>query len=226
MADPVSAPAPGSTLHVPTVPMIAVDSGSVWTAVVVRIGTQALDGATLGLLDARGGPLAASYRQLRGEGLTVFWREFLDNHEALRATRDRVLDQIDRFWEHYLSEAYAAGADGFRIVAETTHLPKRGNGGTPSRMPPRDWVLPRELAAAIAGRFTGTVLVEANSHGGRHLVSNGGTGRAGDYYPRSLIGPRPAHWGPSEHPRHIRDHEQAAYTLAGEAELHGGGRHG
>jgi hypothetical protein len=204
MAEPVLVAAPGSTLHVTTVPMIAVDSGSVWTAIIVRIGTQALDGATLGLLDARGQSLAAGYRQLRGQALTAFWRDYLDNHEALRATRDRVLDQIDRFWERYLRQAYAAGADGFRIVAETTHLPKRGNRGTPSRMPPRDWVLPRELAAAIAGRFTGTVLVEANSHGGRHLASNGGTGRAGDYYPRELIGPRPAHWGLSEHPRHIR----------------------
>jgi hypothetical protein len=228
MADPVSVPAPGSTLHVPTVPMIAVDSGSVWTAIIVRIGTQALDAVTLGLLDAQGQPLTPHYCGLRGEALTDFWRSYVDDHEALRATRDRVLDQIEAFWEFYLPEARAVGADGFRIVAETAKLPtKIGRGGS-SRVPLRDHMLPRELAAAISARFTGALLIEPNGHGGRHLPRNGGTGRPQDYYPRELIGPRPRHWGLSEHPKHLRDHEQAAYTLAGLAELasRSGGRHG
>jgi hypothetical protein len=224
MAEPVSAPAPGSTLHVPTVPTIAVDSGSVWTGALVRIGTQALDGVTLGLLDAHGQPLTAHYRNLCSEALTDFWRSFLDDREALRATRDRVLDQIDAWWERFFPEAHAAGADGFRVVVETAKLPTKI--GRSSRVPLRDHMLPRELAAAISARFSGAVLIEPNSHGGRHLVSNGGTGKPGDYYPRSLIGPRPRHWGLSEHPKRVRDHEQAAYTLAGEAELRSGGRHG
>jgi hypothetical protein len=218
--------APGSTLHVHTVPTIAVDPGCPWTGLVVRIGKEVRDGATLGLLDANGQPLTPHYNGLRGEALTEFWRAYLDDHEALRATRDRVLDQIDIWWERFLPDARRAGADGFRVVAETSRLPKRGNGGGPSRVPPRNWVLPRELAAAISARFSGAVLIEPNSHGGRHLPRNGGTGRPQDYYPRELIGPRPRHWGLSEHPRRVRDHEQAAYTLAGEAELRHEGCHG
>jgi hypothetical protein len=219
----ISERASGTTLHIPTVATISCDPGSLWTAVLVRIGTAALDGATLGLLDANSQPLTPLYRTLRGEALAAFWRAFLDDHEALRATRDRVLDRIDHFWEKYLPQAREAGAEGFRVVVETATLAKRGNGGVPSRVPIRDWLLPRELVAAISGRFTDTAFIAPNGHGGRHLARNGGTGRAADYYPRELIGQSPPDWGPNEHPRHVRDHEQAAYTLAGEAELRSGG---
>lgn len=54
---------------------------------------------------------------------------------------------------------------------------------------------------------------------GRHKAGNGGTGNPRDYYPTSLIGARPCGWDVNEAPRGARDHEQAAYTLAGLAEL-------
>jgi hypothetical protein len=211
--------APGSTLHVEVRPAIAVDAGSAWTAITVRIGAEALDAVTLGLVDADGEPLTPKLRKLKGEALREFWRAYLDDHEALRHSRDRVLDHIDRLWGCHLDAARRYGADGFMVAVETSSVPKRGNRGSRSRIPLRDTLLPREIAAAVSGCIRDSVLVLPRCHGGRHLAGNGGTGNPRDYYPRELFGSRPPTWGPNEHPRQIRDHEQAAFVVAAEAEL-------
>lgn len=186
----------GSTLHVDVPPTLAFDPGSRFTAGLLREGADAIDGFTLAL----GYPDDPDPNAI------------LDDHERLRVYRDRVTDCGLALWDRH----YGPGVD-VRVVVEATNRPKRG--GRYARVPVRDWVIPQLVVAAVTTCFTGCVILAPQGAGGRHKASDGGTGNPRDYYPPSLIGPRPRGWETSEEPRGSRDHEQAAYTLAGLAEL-------
>jgi hypothetical protein len=206
MAEPVSFAAPGSTLFVQTPPMLAFDPGSKFTAGLLRQGTAAIDGFTLAL----GYPDDPDPNAV------------LDDPERLRAYTDRITELGLTLWDRHFP------GQGLRVVVEWTHRPRKGKGGGFRSIPIRDWVIPRMVVAAVTTCFTGCVILAPQGAGGRHKASNGGTGRARDYYPLSLIGVRPRAWEVNEAPRGCRDHEQAAYTLAGLAELasRNRGRHG
>jgi hypothetical protein len=188
----------GSTLDVITPVSLAFDPGSKFTAGLLREGAEAVDGFTLALAYPEGPDRNA----------------VLDDHEALRAYTDRITEQGLALWDrHYAGKPV-------RVVVEAAYRPSTGKGR--GRIPLRDWIVPKLVVAAITTCFPGAVILPPQGAGGRHKVSNGGTGRLADYYPAALIGRRPATWGPNEEPRGSRDHEQAAYTLAGLAELAAG----
>jgi hypothetical protein len=190
----------GSTLYVETPVTLAFDPGSKFTAGLLREGAEAIDAFTLALAypDA-GDPNAV-----------------LDDHEALRAYTDRITEQGLTLWDkHYAGKPV-------RVVIEAHNRPRRG--GRYGNIPIRDWVIPRMVIAAVTSAFPGAVILPPQRAGGRHKVSNGGTGRPADYYPAVLIGRRPTSWGLNEAHDRVRDHEQAAYTLAGLAELAAAGR--
>ncbi|MGH8904052.1 MAG: hypothetical protein ACRDYA_20830 [Egibacteraceae bacterium] len=136
----------------------------------------------------------------------------LDDHEALRTYTDRITDHAVALWDTYYP------GKPIRVVVEATNRPRKG--GSFVRIPIRDWAIPQRITTAITTCFTGAVLLPRQGVSGRHKAANGGTGNPRDYYPTSLIGARPRGWDVNEAPRGSRDHEHAAYTLAGLAELH------
>lgn len=191
MADPTPAAAPGSTLHIHCPPSLAFDAGSKYTGGVLREGDEAIDGFTVAL---------------NHEG------EVLDDLEALRVYCDRVTDAGATVWDRHFP-----GRD-VRVVVEAHTRPRRG--GALGRIPLKDYVIPLAVVTAVWTAFPGCLILPPQRAGGRHKPSQGGTGRLPDYYPPTLIRHgRPALWLPNEHPKGVRDHEQAAYVLAGLAEL-------
>jgi hypothetical protein len=188
----------GSTLHVDCPPTLAFDPGSKFTAGLLREGADAVDAFTLALGYPEGPDRNA----------------VLDDFEALRAYTDRITQAALDLWDaHYQAKPV-------RVVIEAHNRPRKG--GRYGNIPIRDWVIPRMVIAAVTSSFPGAVILPPQRAGGRHKPSNGGTGKPADYYPAALIGRRPATWGPNEAHDHVRDHEQAAYTLAGLAELAAG----
>jgi hypothetical protein len=184
--------APGSTLHIACPPTLAFDSGSRFTAGLLREGADALDGFTLSLQHP--------------DDPSV-----LDAHEAVRAYTDRIVEQAIAAWDRHFRGVV------LRVAVEVTNRPTGGRGR--GRIPLHCWVVASRVVAALTGAFPGCVLVPPRRCGHRHLVSNGGTGNLADYYPRNLIGSTPPAWGPNEASRGRRDHQWAAYTVAAEAEL-------
>jgi hypothetical protein len=189
---------PGSTLHIQCPPTLAYDPGSKWTAGLLRVGADALDGFTLalGLPDSP---------------------DLINAHEAVRVYTDRIIEHGLAAWDKHFR------GQQIRVAVEVTDRPTGGRGR--GKVALHQWVLASRVAAAITGAFPGCVLVPPAKCGHRHLVANGGTGRIGDYYPPQLIGSHPLDWGPIESHRKRRDHEWAAYVIAAEAELLNGGRH-
>jgi hypothetical protein len=70
-----------------------------------------------------------------------------------------------------------------------------------------DWLVPREVTVAVAAAYPGALLVEPEDYGRRDRLQ----------YPTELRRRRPLHWGPCEAPRGERDHERAAFDIAGAA---------
>jgi hypothetical protein len=175
--------------------MLVFDPGSKFTAGLLRKGTDAIDGFTLAL----------AYPDDPDPNA------ILDDHEALRRYTDRITQAGMDIWDRHFPGKH------IRVVVEATNRPKKG--GRYGRIPIHTWVIPQRVATAITSCFTGCVILPAQHAGGRHKVVNGGTGNPRDYYPPRLIGPPPRDWYACEEPRRRRDHEQAAYTLAGLAEL-------
>jgi hypothetical protein len=187
--------APGSTLHISTPPTLVFDPGSKFTAGLLREGIAAIDGFTLALAYPDDSDPNA----------------ILDDHEALRRYTDRITEHGLALWDRHFA------GKPVRVVVEATNRPRKG--GKFARVPIRDWVIPQRVVTAITTCFPGAVILPRQGAGGRHKVANGGTGNPRDYYPSSLIGPRPRGWADNEVPRGCRDHEQTCYTLAGLAEL-------
>jgi hypothetical protein len=78
-----------------------------------------------------------------------------------------------------------------------------------------DWLVPRQVVAGVLGAAPSTILIRPDGHGKRRPVA--------EHYPAALWptrgarGGRPATWGPCEARRGEREHERAAYDIAGAA---------
>jgi hypothetical protein len=91
-----------------------------------------------------------------------------------------------------------------------------------------DWLIPRQIVAGLLAYDPGVMLIRPDAHGKAHY-DRGGNGRlvrarpVSAHYPPELwptkghVGGRPASWGPNEARRGERDHERAAYDVAGAA---------
>ncbi|MCI0689098.1 MAG: hypothetical protein L0Y54_17985, partial [Sporichthyaceae bacterium] len=112
---------------------------------------------------------------------------------------DGLYDQAERY--------------GPPLVAVEVPGPPRGTG----RLPVRDWIITYSVAWSVIGRFDGVRLVRPGRHGGRHLVAGADRLGLARTYPSALVHRRPRMWGPCEAPQRRRDHERAAYDIAGAA---------
>ena len=201
-APPDTTPADGaaaapSAVPVPAVPepatslaVIGVDPGQTWTAAVLRVGDFAEHGWTMGPVDRFG--------QLERGALNEVddWAAFSRYVDRLRRALDELVD--------YAVHRYGA----VRLGVEVPHVPigwRPGSNKKFNALPMRDWVVPRQVTAAVLGAYPEARLVTPDGHGGRP---------AGEY-PAEVRGSRPHGWGPNETPRRERDHERSAYDVAG-----------
>ncbi|MEU8347840.1 hypothetical protein AB0C74_39600, partial [Spirillospora sp. NPDC048832] len=113
----------------------------------------------------------------------------------------RVLDMV---------EATTDRAGGPVYLACEVIVPPGGR-----RIALADWLIPRQLCAGLVAYDPGAVLIRANNHGKRRPLN---VHYPPEFWPRgSTSGGRPASWGPNEARRGERDHERAAWDVAGAA---------
>lgn len=173
-------------------PVIGVDPGFRWTAAVLRVSGEAVNGFTLGPLNADG------LRDPRAhDGMSA---------AALARYVTRIGSHLDQLYD--VAEAY-----GPPRVAVEVPTPPRGY----RQIPLRAWLVTHTVAWAMVGRYDGVVLVPPDINGARHQRSRGGDGDMAAHYPKPLCRRRPTGWMPNEAPRQARDHERAAYDVAGAA---------
>lgn len=175
------------------VPTIGVDPGQTWTAAVLRVGEAGVHGWTLGPRDRFG--------VLRRDSMNK-----VDDWENFRLYVERLVAALDQLAD-YATSRYGS----VRIGVEVPHVPIswRPNESPRNprfpRLPMRDWVIPRQVSSAVLGAFPTARVVHPDGHGSRPATE----------YPPELRGTRPSDWGPNETPRRERDHERAAYDVAG-----------
>lgn len=75
------------------------------------------------------------------------------------------------------------------------------------RLPMRDGLVPRQVAAAVVGAYPVARLIRPDYLGRRRAEG----------YPADLLGTRPPNWGPCGARKGERDDERAAYDVAGRA---------
>jgi hypothetical protein len=171
------------------VAVLGIDPGRRWTAGVLRVGDDAVHGWTLGPVDATGRPDSAAVDNVHD---VAAWARYMA----------RIIDAI---------EDTVTRAPGGRVaLACEVVVPPAGR-----RIALGDWLIPRQVLAAVLGYDPRTVLIRPDGHGKRRPLT--------EHYPAALWpakgnrGGRPASWGPSEARRGERDHERAAYDVAGAA---------
>jgi hypothetical protein len=174
-------------------PVIGVDPGFRWTGAVLRVDDQVVNGFTLGPVgdDGLRNPTA---------------------HDGMSAgAMSRYVARIGG----YLDQLYDLAEDVYgqpRIAIEMPTPPKGFR-----HIPLRAWLVTNNVAWAIVGRYDGVVLVPPADHGTRHQKARGGDGDMAAHYPKALCRKRPSGWLPNEAPRVARDHERAAFDVAGVA---------
>jgi hypothetical protein len=174
--------------QVEPLPVIGVDPGSRWTAACLRVGDEPVYGWTLGPVDARG----------------VVMPTALDDPDDLLA-KARYFERISDLLERDIEQATTRyGRVGLAI--EAIRIPPPARYGR-SKLRLVDWLTPHCLVIALLTGFPDAVLVETNGHGAG-LVAE---------YPAELGRKRPSWWGPNEARRGERQHERAAYDIAGAA---------
>lgn len=185
------APAPAVTpAPAPALAVIGIDPGARWTAAVLRIGDHPVHGWTYGPVNRLG-------------ELDVAALDNPDDWAAFSRYAGRVLDALGKL----VTEAEKHHG-GVRVAIEAMHVPVGWRSvahGKYNRLPLADWLTPTRMVAAVLGAWPDARLV-APDHLGRRPAEN---------YPRELRGARPADWGPGEARRGERDHERAAYDVAG-----------
>lgn len=197
---------------IPTVyPTVGVDPGQRWTGIAVRIDERCLDAVTLARPAVSGDDDFARYgadRQFAGS----------------------VLDMIDLLLERH----HDAGCDAatpwdatwettpWRIAIEGVQTAQPYMGGkkvhyTRNVM----WALAQLsiIYGAVIGHFPGAVVVRPGHFDELHLPRYGGNGNKATTYPKELLRLRPRWFGPNDHPKGERRHEQAAWAIAGAAQL-------
>lgn len=172
----------------PHFPVLGIDPGARWTACVLRHGVTAVTGWTLGPVAADGSLDARAMSDV-------------DDLEALSRYLRRVLDAVDATY----GQAEQLFGTTPRVAVELTRVPLGWRNGRRTPIPLADWLIPQRVLSALVGAYPGAALVAPDKHG-RAL--------AGDY-PVELRRRRPAQWGVNEAPRGERDHERAAYDIAG-----------
>lgn len=172
----------------PSLAVLGVDTGSRWTAGCLRFGDQAIYGWTLGPRDELGN------RNVKA----------LDKWDDLAAVRRYCL-RIGEKIEHTLDIAEKRGIERIRIAVEATVVPVGYIDGRKTRISLVDWLVPREVLIALLVMYPDARIVAPDHHGQRPSAE----------YPPALRGRRPADWGSNENPKGERDHEQAAYDVAG-----------
>lgn len=188
--DPTQPPVSPTALAFP--PTIGVDPGQTWTAAILRIGDHADHGWTLGPVDKFG--------TIRRDALNEVdnWDDFARYVRRLRDALDELVDYtVRRFGEA-------------RVAIEVPGVPigyQPGSARKFQRLPLRDWVIPRQVAAAVLGGYPEAKVVRPDGYGRR----------AAGTYPPALRGRRPPSWGLNEARKGERDHERAAYDVAGAA---------
>lgn len=173
-------------------PTIGVDPGQTWTAACLRVGDYGEHGWTIGPVD--------KYGTLRRDALNE-----VDDWQALRRYIARLMDGLETLVE-YAIDKYGE----VRVGVEVPLVPVGWRPGSVQkfqRMPMRDWIVPREVASAVLGGYPEAKVIVPDGYGARPAAM----------YPKELRGTRPPDWGPNEVPNHERDHERAAYDIAGAA---------
>lgn len=170
-------------------PVLGIDPGARWTAGVLRVGSTAVTGWTLGptTADGRRDPAAL---------------DDPDDLEALARYVARVLERVDRTYEMAEREVGPC-----RVAVEAIHVPVSHRHGKRSRISLVDWLTPRSVVVAVLTAYD-AVLIPPAGHGRGPLES----------YPAVLRRKRPEGWI-NEAPRGERDHERAAWDVAGAGAL-------
>jgi len=174
-----------------TLAVIGIDPGARWTAAVLRTGDYASYGWTYGPVNRLGELDAAALSDP-------------DDWAAFSRYAGRVLDALGQL----VTEAEQHHGGAVRVAIEALHVPvgwKSVGHGRYNRLPLVDWLTPCRMVAAVLGAYPDARLVQPDQLGRRPAED----------YPRELRGPRPANWGPCEARRGERDHERAAYDVAG-----------
>jgi hypothetical protein len=167
-----------------------VDPGAVWTAAVLRAGDYPEHGWTMGPVDRFG---------MLDRGAL----DDVDDWPAVHRYLNRLLAALDELVE-YASDKYGAVRVGIEVPGVPTGW-QPGNKPKYNRLPLNEWVLPKLVTAGVLAVYPQARLVLPDKLGRRP---------AGEY-PREVRGSRPPSWGPNEHPKRERDHERAAYDVAG-----------
>lgn len=167
--------------------VLGIDPGSRWTAGVLRVGDQAVTGWTVG----PGSPTDA---------------DALDDPDDV-AAMGRYLARIMERVDETLVLAEDRGYEQRRMAVEVTKVPVGWRHGSRTKIQLPNWLIPRQVAIALQGAFPTVRLVLPDGHGRAPL----------DEYPVELRRRRPPGWGPNETTKGERDHERAAYDVAGVA---------
>lgn len=166
--------------------VVGVDPGARWSAGVLRAGDAALWGWTVGPHDHEGRPVAIADP---------------DDLAAVSTYADRVAEMVERTIRY----AEKAGHQRIRIAIEEVRTPIGWQYGRRTRITLADWLTPRCVAMAIRGAWPDARWVPAARHGQRDRMA----------YPIELQRSRPPSWPPNEARRGERDHERAAFDIAG-----------
>ena len=174
------------------VAVLGIDPGRRWTAGVLRVGTAATHGWTIGPVDDAGHPHPAAVDNVHD---LPAWARYMA----------RIVDQVES-----TVERHRTGGGGRVHLAVEVVVPPGG-----SRIALADWLIPRQTLAGLLAYDPHAVLVRPDAHGKARPMNS--------HYPPELrpakgrTGGRPASWGPNEARRGERDHERAAYDVAGAA---------
>lgn len=167
--------------------VLGIDPGSRWTAGVLRAGDDAVYGWTAG----------------PGSDDEAKALDDADDLAAVGRYVSRVMGQI----ETTLDLAEQRGFERVRLAVELTRVPIGWRNGRRTSISLVDWLVPRQVSVGILGAYPATRIVLADRHGRAEM----------DSYPAELRRRRPPGWGPNDSPRGERDHERAAYDIAGVA---------
>lgn len=184
--------------------VLGIDPGRRWTAGVLRVGAAAVHGWTLGPVDEHGRPAPAAADDVHD--LTAWARYMARLLTAIETTMD---------------QHKAAGGGRVALACEVTVPP----GG---KIALADWLVPRQILAGLLAFDASLIQIRPDAHGKAHYDrdARGKLNRARpvsanyppEFWPaKGRTGGRPASWGPCEARRGERDHERAAYDIAGAA---------
>ena len=175
------------------VAVLGVDPGRKWTAGVLRVGEAAVDGWTVGPVTPKGVLDASAI-------------DNIDDIESWGRYMRRILDLI----EATVDSHRAAGGGPVHLAVEMVVPP----GGR--RIALADWLIPRQVVAGLITYDPNVVLVHPDGHGKHRPVAEHYPPQLQPFRPGTPAG-RPPTWGPCEARRGERDHERAAYDVAGVA---------